>query len=88
MLRLYLRDPRTQITVEAPTTKEWRKAPTTKEWRMKYPVTTVVWDLKEATAILAQAVGEKEGKPPMQVLFESAETPWEIVAKWKSDDAN
>lgn len=53
---------------------------------MAHPATTVVWDIKEATGILALAVGEKEGKPPMQVLFESAETPWEIVAKWKPEN--
>lgn len=73
MLRVYLRDPRTQITVECPMSKDWT---------MNTPMTTAVWNLKEATALLAQAVGEKEGKPPMQVLFESAEAPWEIVAKW------
>ena len=78
MLRLYLRDPRTQITVEAPASKNWN-FPT--------PVLRVTWDLKEATAILAQAIGEKENKPPMQALFESAEFPFEIIAKWRIENA-
>lgn len=78
MLRLYLRDPRTQLTVECPTTRGWQG---------DNPVTTTVWDLKEATALLAVAIGEREGKPPMQVLMESVQAPWEIVAKWKAEDA-
>lgn len=77
MLRLYLRDPRSGLTVESPSTENWQG---------ENPVTTTCWNLKEATGILAHLIAETENKPPLQVLMDSAQAPWEIVATWKAEE--
>jgi hypothetical protein len=72
MLRLFLRDVETGITVEASNGADL----------LSDPPLLLKWSLKDAIGELSVKVAEKLGKHPMEILY-ADRAPFEIYATWE-----
>lgn len=75
MLRLYIRDEETGLTLECPSSQTWER---------DSPLTGIEWALEEAVPKLAEMIAREKDIPIMQVLLNRP--PLKIVAKWKPEN--
>lgn len=77
MLRLFLRDVETGVTVEAPETPPLFVT----DSETGIPKTTLKWDHKTAVGELVRKLAEREEKSPEEILF--SPRSFEMYAVWE-----